>query len=308
MISQVPCLPASGVACSLSGTMLNTGVISMQYKEKSAIPLIEAAYAGMTQTEKLVARWFLQENEPEDASLKAMARVLAVSEATLVRFAKKCGFKGYREFIYQYERSLSASRPDPRVNQSTLEVLDAYQDLLTKSYSLINEEQICRAAQMITDAGRVFVSGLGSSGMAAQEMASRFMRIGVGIEACTDVDTMRMLSVFRSSQDLVIGLSLSGSRKEFLEYLEVARERGARTILITSSSRESLAHAADEVILVPSLLHMNHGSFISPQFPLLVMTDILYAAFMRQNGDLKKSLLEQTLAALDKPEDNSSLD
>ncbi|WP_297569125.1 MurR/RpiR family transcriptional regulator [uncultured Faecalibaculum sp.] len=272
----------------------------MQYKEKSAIPLIEAAYSGMTQTEKLIAKWFLEENEPADSSLKAMARLLAVSEATLVRFAKKCGFKGYREFMYQYERSLNASKPDPRVNESTLQVLDAYQDLLTKSYSLIDEEQICRVAQMISDAGRVYVSGLGSSGIAAKEMASRFMRVGVGIEACSDVDTMRMLSVFRSPDDLVIGLSLSGSRKEFLEHLTVARERGAKTLLITSSSKEDLSHLADEVVLVPSLVHMNHGHFISPQFPLLVMTDILYAAYMRQNRDFKKSLHEQTLEALHK--------
>lgn len=293
-------LPVNGAVYPVSGTILATGVISMQYKEKSAIPLIEAAYSGMTQTEKLIAKWFLEENEPADSSLKAMARLLAVSEATLVRFAKKCGFKGYREFMYQYERSLNASKPDPRVNESTLQVLDAYQDLLTKSYSLIDEEQICRVAQMISDAGRVYVSGLGSSGIAAKEMASRFMRVGVGIEACSDVDTMRMLSVFRSPDDLVIGLSLSGSRKEFLEHLTVARERGAKTLLITSSSKEDLSHLADEVVLVPSLVHMNHGHFISPQFPLLVMTDILYAAYMRQNRDFKKSLHEQTLEALHK--------
>lgn len=300
MIAECPWLSDHGAACALSGTMLGTGVISMQYKENSAIPLIEAAYPGMTQTEKTIAKWFLDENEPEDSALKVMARKLAVSEATLVRFAKKCGFKGYREFIYQYERSLSASKPDPRINESTLQVLDAYQDLLTKSYSLIDEEQICRVAQMISDAGHVFVSGLGSSGIAAREMASRFMRVGVGIECCTDVDTMRMLSVFRSADDLVIGLSLSGARKEFREYLGVAKERGARTLLVTSTSQESLAHIADEVILVPSLLHMNHGHFISPQFPLLVMIDILYAAFMRQNRDFKNNLHRQTLDALHK--------
>ena len=80
----------------------------------------------------------------------------------------------------------------------------------------------------------------------------------------------------------------------------MARERGAKTLLITSSSKEDLSHLADEVVLVPSLVHMNHGHFISPQFPLLVMTDILYAAYMRQNRDFKKSLHEQTLEALHK--------
>lgn len=272
----------------------------VHYKEKSALPLIESAYADMTPTEKTIARYFLDSNTPEDFSLKFVAALLAVSEATLVRFSKKCGFKGYREFIYQYEKSLAARKPAENINQSSLQVLDAYQDLLTKSYSLIQEDQILRAAQMFSQASRVYVGGIGSSGYAAREMAYRFMRVGVDIEAFDDVDMMRMISVFRNDQDLVIGLSLSGTREELLEYLEISKKGGARTILITSTRHEHLQAYVDEIILVPSLLHMNHGNLISPQFPLLVMIDILYAAYMRYNRDEKEKYHHQTLETIQK--------
>ncbi len=272
----------------------------MQYTEKSALPLIEAAYSNMTQTEKGIANYFLEENEPSDLSLKNMASLLAVSEATLVRFAKKCGFKGYREFIFQYGNSLETKKTSENIAQSSLQVLNAYQDLLTKSYSLIREEQICKVAQMISEARRVYVGGIGSSGYAAREMAYRFMRVGVGIEAFDDVDMMRMISVFRDDQDLVFGLSLSGTRPEFLEYLSVAHERKAKTVLITSSPREYFKEFVDEVIIVPSLLHLNHGNLISPQFPLLVMIDILYAAYMRQNRREKESLHGQTVQLVER--------
>lgn len=282
---------------------IQKGGAIVQYTEKSALPLIEAAYSNMTQTEKTIARYFLDENEPDDLSLKNIASILAVSEATLVRFAKKCGFKGYREFVYQYGKSLEASKPSENIAQSSLQVLNAYQDLLTKSYSLIREEQIVRVAQMISDARRVYVGGIGSSGYAAQEMAYRFMRIGVGIEAFSDVDMMRMISVFRNEHDVVFGLSLSGARAEFLEYLRVAKERGAKTVLITSSPREYFHDFIDEVIIVPSLLHLNHGNLISPQFPLLVMIDILYAAYMRQNRIEKETLHGQTVRMVEGTEE-----
>ncbi|MBF0580547.1 MurR/RpiR family transcriptional regulator [Erysipelotrichaceae bacterium RD49] len=272
----------------------------MQYTEKSALPLIEAAYSNMTQTEKGIANYFLEENEPSDLSLKNMASLLAVSEATLVRFAKKCGFKGYREFIFQYGNSLETKKTSENIAQSSLQVLNAYQDLLTKSYSLIREEQICKVAQMISEARRVYVGGIGSSGYAAREMAYRFMRVGVGIEAFDDVDMMRMISVFRDDQDLVFGLSLSGTRPEFLEYLSVAHQRKAKTVLITSSPREYFKEFVDEVIIVPSLLHLNHGNLISPQFPLLVMIDILYAAYMRQNRREKENLHGQTVQLVER--------
>lgn len=271
----------------------------MEYLEKSAIPLIEAAYGNLTATEKQVARYFLDENEPDDFSLKNIAALLSVSEATLVRFSKKCGFKGYRELIYQYEKSLAAKKPTENITESSLQVLDAYQELLTKSYSLIKEDQICRIAKMISQAKRVYVGGIGSSGYAAREMAYRFMRVGLGIEAFDDVDMMRMIAVFRTSDDLVVGLSLSGSHSVLLDYLRISKEHGAKTMLITSNQYEYLNEFIDEVVLVPSLLHLDRGNLISPQFPLLVMIDILYAAYMRYNRDEKQRLHEQTLKVIE---------
>ncbi len=272
----------------------------MEYTEKSALPLIESTYEDLTATEKQVADYFLEKNELHDFSLKHVAAILNVSEATLVRFSKKIGFKGYREFIYQYEKSLAASKPNENVTESSLQVLNAYQDLLTKTYSLIREEQIGACAKMISQANRIYVMGIGSSGYAAREMAYRFMRVGLDIEAFDDIDMIRMISVIRKESDLVIVLSLSGSRQELLESLRVSHERGAKTMMITSSRYEYLNDFVDEVIVVPSLLHLNHGNLISPQFPLLVMIDILYAACMRYNRDEKRKFHEKTVEVIDR--------
>ena len=34
---------------------------------------------------------------------------------------------------------------------------------------------------------------------------------------------------------------------------------------------------------MPSLQHLNYGNLISPQFPLLLMIDILYAAYVNDD-------------------------
>ena len=65
---------------------------------------IEAAQSDMTQVEHTIANYFLNNEELTDFSSKRISALLYVSEATLSRFAKKCGFKGYREFIFAYER------------------------------------------------------------------------------------------------------------------------------------------------------------------------------------------------------------
>ena len=76
-------------------------------------------------------------------------------------------------------------------------ILNAYQELLNKTYSQEEEEQIARISRYLNQAERVFVCGTGSSGLAAREMELRFMRIGVDIDSLVERDMMRMQAVFQ---------------------------------------------------------------------------------------------------------------
>ncbi|KRE72735.1 SIS domain-containing protein [Arthrobacter sp. Soil762] len=53
--------------------------------------------------------------------------------------------------------------------------------------------------------------------------------------------------------DMVVGISHSGSSAATVRSLQVARDKGTRTIAITSNASSPLAAAADEVQLVPAL-------------------------------------------------------
>ena len=76
---------------------------------KSVIPVIESNYVNFTTVERSIADFFIYNREQMDFSAKSVAGKLFVSEASLSRFAKKCGFRGYREFIYQYEENFVPS-------------------------------------------------------------------------------------------------------------------------------------------------------------------------------------------------------
>ena len=168
----------------------------MEYFVKSVIPVIESNYDNFTMVEKNIADFFLNNRKQMDFSAKAIAEQLFVSEASLSRFAKKCGFRGYREFIYQYKETF-AEKKQESIRDHTRMVLDVYQELLNRTYNLIDEAQIGRICRMLSQADRVFVCGKGSSGLAGNEMELRFMRIGVDIDSIVDSEVMRMQAVFR---------------------------------------------------------------------------------------------------------------
>ena len=216
---------------------------------------IEAAQSDMTQVEHTIANYFLNNEELTDFSSKRISALLYVSEATLSRFAKKCGFKGYREFIRRIAGLLNVSR-------------------------------------------RVFVYGMGSSGNVAEEFQLRFMRIGLDVTAVTDSQMIQMSAALVEERMLVIAISLSGTTREIVESIRIAKSRNAKVIFITANPAPETAARCDEVLRVAYLKNLDTGTKISPQFSILVMIDILYSYYFANDSYFKAQKYKETLSAI----------
>ena len=79
---------------------------------------------------------------------------------------KKIGYRGYQEFIYQYENTFEEKRRENYWKYKI--VLNAYQEVLNKTYNLVDEAQIGRIVGYLNKADRVLVCGCGSSGLSAK--------------------------------------------------------------------------------------------------------------------------------------------
>ncbi len=263
--------------------------------KRSLLPMMVDRYETFTSVEKAIADYFLSNNEKTDFSSKAMKERLFVSEASLSRFAKKLGFKGYREFIYRYEEGFfEANKPASFEFQ---EVLDIYHELLDETTSYVNEEQIKSFCQLLCEASHVVVFGIGSSGLAAKEMKFRFMRLGVMMEALETSDEMKMQSVILGKDSLAIGISLSGRKEAVLFSLRKAAQGCAKTVLITSNKTDEFPYC-DEVIRIPAFKGLDEGHIISPQFPILVMLDICYYYFYHNVAHMSIELHQRTVEVL----------
>ena len=89
----------------------------MDYYVKSVIPIIESNYENFTALERTIADFFMKNQKKVDFSAKEIAKRLFVSEASLSRFAKKCGYRGYREFIYNMRKHLRRKIKNSRDTQ-----------------------------------------------------------------------------------------------------------------------------------------------------------------------------------------------
>lgn len=253
----------------------------MAIYQKSVKYVIEANLDRMTASEKQIAEYFLQLTELDDLSAELVSKKLWVSIASLSRFAKKCGFSGYREFAALYKSSFVN---DNNVKSETNRlVLDSYQEILNRQYALLDESQISRIAERMARSKRVYIAGRGNSGLSAEELAGRFKWLGINAICIRDTEEMKLTTLFVSAEDMVIGLSVSGNQPDLLYLLEKSREQGSFTVLATGSTSRLLKVAVDELVPLPVIKDLNYGNLISPQFPMLLLGDMVYGAYVMQN-------------------------
>ncbi len=253
--------------------------------------IIDLHFEELTELEQEIARYFLQvDTIVDDLSSQQVTQKLHVSQAALTRFAKKCGFTGYREFVFQYQHQ--ANKQDTHSHKHsplTKRVLRSYSNLREQTQDLIDEAQLERVAQLIENAERVYFFGTGSSGLIAREMKLRFMRLGVVCEALTDQDGFAWTTSIMDENCLVLGFSLSGTTQSVLDSLLDAKEMGAKTILFTSAPNKN-SQAYTETVLVASHSQSSYIQRISAQLPMLFFIDLIYAYFLEINRDSKEKI------------------
>lgn len=273
----------------------------MKHYDISVISLLESVYSNFTDSEKKIADYFIYNRDKKDFSATKVTKELFVSNATLTRFSKKCGFKGYREFIFEYQKSLVENYT--KSNNLTQKIFNTYDSILKKGYSLINDNQIIDICNLIIKSKKVYVYGIGSSGVVAREFKIRFMRLGLNVEYIVDEHIMKMNEAILDENSLVIGITLSAKKGIVRESLKVAKDKKAKTIIITSNNDYKLHEFCDEVLLVAVAKNLERGNIISPQFPILLVVDVLYAQFLNLDYKTKTEILMNTVSKVKREEE-----
>lgn len=260
------------------------------------------SYNNMTPVERSIADFFLSNTEKMDFSSKNISKRLYVSEAALSRFSKKCGYKGYRELIFSYEKDLENDIPkediEPDISSFTKKIKESYASILQEEFGLLNEKQIRKVVEKLENARKIFIFGIGSPGLIAKEYQHRFIRIGLPMEAVTDAQLMQMCAALTDEETLVLAISLSGKTKEVNNSVRIAKKKGASVVYITTNENAEAADCCDELIRVAGTKNAEAGNMVSPQFSLFMMLDVLFAYYFANNTYYKVKKYKETMSAV----------
>ena len=239
-------------------------------------------YNDMGKAERRVADYlFSHSGEILPFSITDLAERCDSSEATIVRFSKRLGCNGYQQLKIVLAQELEKKIIAPTIDKadSCYEVFekvcnDAYMSL-ERTKKTLSDEQMTRAARVIGNARRVVLVGLGSSAAVAAEASNKLLRAGSNCSAYSDTH-MQMIAVSQLGiGDVAIGISQSGSSKDVVEALKVARSRGATTVCITSKERSPIARQSD-IVLVTDTEETKHSHLgLSSHIARIIVIDAL---------------------------------
>ena len=263
-------------------------------KQDQDLRMIIASHeTELTDMERDIAHYFLSsEARQHSLSSSRVTKLLHVSKAALTRFSQKCGFTGYREFVYHFNEEAKNQQQEEEHDELTLSVLQRYHHVSNVTENFVKDPQLEHVADLIDQADRVYYFGIGSSSLVASEMKLRLMRLGVAGEVVTDQYGFTWTTSILDSSCLVLGFSLSGKTNAITDSLVKAKENGAKTVLVTANPA-CVHHDFTEVVPAAPLPSNTYIDRISAVLPLLIVVDLIYTHFLSKNRDEKETVFNR---------------
>ncbi len=246
---------------------------------------LRGLYRSLSETEKRVADYLLE--RPDDVihyTITELAHFADVSETTVYRVVRKLGFNGYQEFKIGLARELATPRP---IVSKTLNVDDKVEDVLIKvvnddiqairdTSEVLKAEDVKYVAERMLRSRRVVFLGVGSSGKIAEEAAARFARVGIYTSAYSDPHMQVIVGAMLDKEDMAIAISHSGTIRDTVKSLQVAKDSGAFTVSITSGMGSPITQASDIVLYSSVRRDPYMEEFTSSRIPEMLVLDVLF--------------------------------
>lgn len=250
-------------------------------------------YNKFTNREKLIADYLLKTKESIiGMSAKEIGEITGTSAPTVVRFAKKIGFDSLNEM--KLKLTISMSKDDDSQFEylskdlSTKGIINGVKSsmhsIIDATVSLLKEEDIDKAVDLLIKAKNIYIFSVGASGLVAQDFYYKLNRINKRCIAHTDTHLQITSSVLMEKGDVAIAISYSGDTKEVILCAENAKKRNIPVISITKASVDNtLANISDIALKVPYVEKSLREGAISSRISQLFIFDILFLGMSRNN-------------------------
>ena len=231
-------------------------------ENKSALLLIESCRSNLRNSEVKVADFILANTEKViHFSVSELADSTGTSDATIIRFCRNIGFKGFQDFKISLAQSLipsvrnihEAVNESEQVPQLIKKVFEANISAIRNSLNTINTAAFENSIEVLAKSKQIVFYGCGGSGAVAMDAYHKFFRVGIPCTWFNDSHMGAMAATMMDQSHALVVISHTGSSKDIVDALKLANENNAATIAIVSQQKSPVSKIAQYVLCVDSL-------------------------------------------------------
>lgn len=275
----------------------------------SVISKMKEMQGELTAKEKKISKYILQHlDKIVYMNTYQIADKCKVSQASVVRFAKKLGYSGFPEFKISFGRDMGRRDVEEKINfiYEDIQETDELDDLIKKiayansniiqdTYPILDTNTVKEAVEIIKNARKIFILGAGYSGIVAKDFHYKLGELGMNSICEADYHIQLASISTLNESDVVFVISQGGKTVDIYNLVKEAKKRKAKIISVTQMSSNPIRDLAD--IKISTIMEKNNfrSTALSSRIAQLTIIDIIYVALITENKELAEKYIGDAL-------------
>lgn len=225
-------------------------------------------------------------------TITSLAEDTGTSEASINRFCKKLGYKGFNGLKIAlaqenfYKNMVQESSPNS--NNFIASITSDYRNMINNTAALLEEDVVFSAVDAIRSAKNINIFGIPNTSFIAREFRFKLEMLGMRAKEFTDPLNIALQVSNISSGDLSIFIARSIMIKDIYQAAHSSIDRGGKNLTITSIDSPKLNDLSDYKFIISDKLVADNYISLSNNMMYLYVTDVLYGALLKNDKALRQ--------------------
>lgn len=268
---------------------------------------IDSLLGSLAPTSRRIAEFILAHaGDVVHMSVTEVAERTRASEGAVIKLCKQIGATGFQQLKISLAQDLVQPtefihedlQRDDDVATVVQKIFHSGVNALTDTLNVLDSVSMARAVQILLEAERIELYGIGSAAPIAEDAYYRLMRIGLNAKVVIDSHIQAISASLCGPEVAVLTVSHSGSTVETVAAMRLAREAGARTICITNLGKSPIQAYSDVILSTNARETKFRTEAMTSRIAQLCIVDALIACLALANHDEAVAAIQHTFDVL----------
>ncbi|MBD9659546.1 MULTISPECIES: MurR/RpiR family transcriptional regulator [Pantoea] len=232
-------------------------------------------------------------------TITELARETDTSEASVTRLCRHLGCKGYTEFKMALALDVQHNQPAAVASGDSIDMLvEETVQALRDTGKFINREVLQSAVEALHQAKTIQIYGVAASAITGEYLHYRLLRLGKSAQLFGDMHRAAMNASTLREGDLVIAISASGSTKDVMHVVKVAKKQNARVLMLSNTLRSPMGSLANMLLVAARPEGPFNAGALSGKVGAMMLVEVLINELMTHDARYQAASQQTATATL----------